>query len=439
MIASRKLYLFLAFAIIPFICSHWFNGLIKVGVALDLILLIFCVVDYALTARPPLLLCERDVSPRLSIGRKNKVVLKITNRGETALHCHVRDSASPLLSPDLDKFDIRLNAASTTFLRYELFPTKRGAYEFGDIYIRYKSFLGFFWRQKIAKASTAIEVYSDLKALTDLTIKLASSSELGELRQRKRGQGTDFASLREYADGDDPRRMDWKATARRNRPMVRTYEVEQEQRLFILIDAGRMMISELAHLTRFDHALNAALCLAIAGLTYNDQVGIGIFADKPLLYLPPHRGRTYLKNILEATASIEPRMVEPDYASMLAHFATLQKGRCLFTIITDLSDVSGSQSLLLGLANLSKRHLVFCVSLKDRRIEQLCQVEESSEEKTDQSHIFKRAVAIDLIAQRELAQGVLKKHGCLILDEAPEELSTKIVDRYLDVKRKNLL
>jgi uncharacterized protein (DUF58 family) len=325
-------------------------------------------------------------------------------------------------------------------VRYFLFPTKRGMYRLGDIFLRYRSFLGLFWRQARINAQAQVKVYSDLKALTDLSIKLSSSSELGELRQRKRGQGTDFASLREYVNGDDNRSIDWKATARRNHPILRTYEAEQEQKLLILIDAGRMMISELSELTKFDHALNAALGLALTGLSYNDQVGIGIFADKPLIYLPPRRGRSYIKKILEVTADIEPKMVEPDYAGMLAHFATIQKSRSLFAVLTDLTDPSGSQALLSGLAHLRKRHLTFCITLKDKRVQEMSQPPADNQPaQSDRTEIFRRAVAIDLVQQRELALAVLKQQGCLVLDEAPEHLSTRVIDTYLEIKRKALL
>ena len=161
--------------------------------------------------------------------------------------------------------------------------------------VRFKSRFGLFWHQSKISADEKVKVYSDLRALYDLSIKLSRSSELGEMRQRRRGQGTDFASLKEYTVGDDAKSIDWKATARRDRPVVRTYEAEQEQRMLILIDAGRMMTSDLEGISRFDHALNAALCLALTGLSHNDQVGFGIFADRPLAYLPPHRGKGIFK------------------------------------------------------------------------------------------------------------------------------------------------
>jgi uncharacterized protein (DUF58 family) len=333
-----------------------------------------------------------------------------------------------------------LTPGETTRLSYILRPKRRGAYNFGKVNIRYLSPLGLFWRETKIDLSKNIKVFSDLKALHELTVRLSHSSEQGELHQRKRGQGTEFASLREYSVGDDSKAIDWNATARRDRPVVRTYETEQEQRLLVLIDAGRMMVSDLEGLTRYDRALNAALCLALTGLTHNDQVGIGIFADKPLLYLPPKRGKVYMNRILEATFAIEPRMVEPDYAGILAYFAAAQKGRSLMVVLTDLTDPTGSQALLNGLASLSPRHLPFCVTLKDRQVIKLAHESTTASVFRElkpalaRERIYKRAIALDLLSQRELALSVLARRGCLILDCPPQELSDQLVDKYLEVK-----
>jgi len=197
-----------------------------------------------------------------------------------------------------------------------------------------------------------------------------------------------------------------------------------------------MMVSDLEGLTRFDHALNAALCLALTGLSHNDQVGMGIFADKPLMYLPPRRGKAYMKKLLESSFSIEPRMVEPDYQGMLSYFATVQKGRALIVVLTDLTDPVCSQALLAGLASLSGRNLPFCVTLKDRQILRVASHDSGNLESTDTAvdSIYKRAVATDLLEQRELALSVLQRRGCLVLDCPPQQLSEKIVDSYLEIK-----
>lgn len=441
-IASRRLYLLLFLGAVIFALTYAIEGAKTFGLVFDALILVAVAVDFQLTARPRLISASRENQDRLSIGRVNEVLLFVHNKSSADLKVSVRDDCPLNLNANLDEFECTIKSGEQATLKYEVTPRRRGLYKFGDIHVRYLSFLGLFYRQSTSKAARDAKVYSDLKALHDLSIKLSRTTELGELKQRKRGQGTDFASLREYTIGDDSKLIDWKATARRDRPVIRTYEVEQEQRLLILVDAGRMMLSDLEGLTRFDHALNSALCLALTGLTHNDQVSFGVFADKPLAYLPPRRGKGYLKKILEAVFDVEPKMVEPDYLGMLSYFSSLQKGRCLLVLLTDLTDAVGSQSMLAGLASLSGRHLPFCVTLKDRQVTQMSHqgiLKDGLDKSIPIDQIYQRAVACDLISQRELALSVLHRRGCLVLDCPPQDLSDKLVDTYLEIKTRGRL
>lgn len=440
--ASRRLYLLLCVGVAIFAAAYFVEGAHTLGLVFDALILVAVAVDFQLTPRPKLITATRDNQERLSIGRINDVFLYVQNKSSLDLRVQVKDDCPLNLNPSVEVFECTIKSGEQITLKYEVVPRRRGLYKFGDIHVRYLSFLGLFYRESTSKAEKGAKVYSDLKALYDLSIKLSRTTELGELHQRKRGQGTDFASLREYTVGDDSKLIDWKATARRDRPVVRTYEVEQEQRLLILIDAGRMMLSDLEGLTRFDHALNAGLCLALTGLTHNDQVSFGIFADKPLAYLPPRRGKAYLKKILEAVFDVEPKMIEPDYLGMLSYFASMQKGRCLMVLLTDLTDAVGSQSMLAGLASLAGRHLPFCVTLKDRQVTEMSHqgvLKDAHDKSVPVDEIYRRAVACDLLSQRELALNVLHRRGCLVLDCPPQELSDKLVDTYLEIKTRGRL
>jgi uncharacterized protein (DUF58 family) len=454
MIGTRRLYFLLALITILFSLSFSFTALAKIGFAGNVIILFLILIDLWLTPKTSLLIAHRKVPERLSIGRDNRAQLYLENTGVRTLTCQLRDDFPQYINAEPKEFHFTISGSQAVLLPYSLKPNERGSYKFGDIYLRYQSTLGLFWRQVKFKAEQTVKVYSDLHSLQELSAKLSCSSELGELHKNKRGQGTDFASLKDYVSGDDSKNIDWKATARFHRPIVRTYEIEQEQRLLVLIDAGRMMLSELSGLSRFDHALNAALSLILTGLANHDQAGIGIFADRPLMYLPPRRGRGYLTKILEATYSVQPIMIEPDYTGMLAHFAQLQKGRSFVVILTDLTDASGSKALLAGLSKLNKRHLTLCVTLKDKQVELLANATYMRSDhgaslavrsnlrnarEIETSSIFQRAVAIDLVHERELAFSILRRSGCLILDQAPEDLTSKLIDKYLEVKSKGLI
>lgn len=434
MIASRRLYILILSGLVIFGFAFFFPPVRTIGFAYNALLLLAVFLDNAITQPRRYVTATRTTMDRLSIGRENSVLIEVLNQGKQHLRCRVRDDYPRSLETDVAEFEFALSPFAKAKLMYNLLPRIRGEYKFGNINVRYLSRLGLFWRQLRIKADRSVRVYSDLQALKELSIKLSHSNELGDLRMKRRGQGTDFASLREYVVGDDSRKIDWKATARRDRPVMRVYEVEQEQNLLVLVDAGRMMVSDLEGLSRFDHALNAALSLVLTGLHRNDRVGLGIFADKPIMFLPPRRGRGYLTTILEAVCDVKPRVVEPDYTGALSFFASAHKQRSLITVLTDLTDPTGSQALLTGMSSLSPRHLPLCVTLRDRQVDKIAAQRDTTVEET-----FKRAVAIDLTAQREIAFSHLVRRGCMVLDAPPQEISDKLVNRYLEIKARGRL
>ncbi len=402
---------------------------------LDLFIAILVGVDIFLTPNKKMLSADREMNKRFSIGRENIVTVTIANLSNKILQCRVTDDYPQDMKCSGCDFAFVLAGGQTRILSYKLTPGSKGVYHFGIVYTRIKSRFGFFERQIEFSIPQQIKVYNDLQALAELSLELGTTSALGEIQRKQRGQGTNFTGLTEYVAGKDTTKIDWKATARAQRPIIREYDREEEQRLLILVDGGRMMFSQLAGLSKFDHALNAALSLSLAALNLNDQVGLGIFADAPLAYLPPRRGNAYLQKFLDASASTSARMAEPEYLEMLAYFASRQKGRTLFVVLTDLTDTWGSRSLLSALASLRQKHLTFCVVLADQRVEKMIESSDSHQYET----ILQRAVATDLFSQRQLALDVLQRRGCLVLNATPEQLSSRLIAGYLDIKRKALL
>src|SRR5207237_8218438 len=113
-------------------------------------------------------------------------------------------------------------------------------------------------------------------------------SRLGVRRSRRLGLDNEFERLRDYTEGDEPRHMDWRATARRRKLTVRAHQVNQSQRLMFLIDCGRMMAGDTGGgLSPLDHAFNAMLLLAHVALIRGDQVGLLAYADRIRAYIPP--------------------------------------------------------------------------------------------------------------------------------------------------------
>jgi uncharacterized protein (DUF58 family) len=240
--------------------------------------------------------------------------------------------------------------------------------------------------------------------------------------------------LREYRTGDEPRIIDWKATARRSRPIVRVLEPEQEQTLIILIDRGRLMTAQVQGMQRFDWGLNASLSLALAGLNRGDRVGVAVFDSQVNTWIPPQRGQQQLFHLIERLTPIQPVLLEPDYVGAVTKVLSQQTRRALVVLITDVIDEIASAELLAALAKLQPRYLPFCVALRDPQIDEI-----AHHQTKDLTQAYARAVALDLLAQRELAFAKLKQKGVLILDAPAHKISEDLVNSYLQLKAKNLL
>jgi len=376
---------------------------------------------------------------KLSIGRDNPVT--ITVMGAIGDKVQIRDGAPNDFQISHHQLEMSLNDETTQNLTYTVKPLMRGEYHWQDLQIRQMGKWGLAWRFWKVPSALKVEVYPDLMALRSLSIKLALQST-GTMQSRRRlGIGTDFSELREYNAGDDLRLVDWKATARRGSPMVRVLEPEHEQTLIILLDRGRLMTAKIQGMTRFDFALNSTLGLALAGITRGDRVGIGVFDRKIHTWIPPARGQQQMAKFIERLTPIQPELLEPDYVNAVTTVAQQQSRRALVVVITDIVDAVASAELLLALARLRPRYLPFCVTLRDPDVDQLAQTPTVLSERADKAIIasYSRAVALDLIAQRELAFASLRQKGVLVLDAPANQVSEKLVNRYLMLKLKNQL
>ena len=300
--------------------------------------------------------------------------------------------------------------------------------------MRQRGPLKLAWADWRLPAADKVSVYPDLIGLRQLSIKLALQST-GTMRQKRRlGVGTEFAELKEYDVGDDPRFIDWKATARRSQPLIRVLEPEKEQTLIILLDRGRLMTAKVQGISRFDWGLNSALSLALAGISRGDRIGIGVFDRKMHTWMPPKRGQPHLRQMLERLTAIEPALVEADYLGAVTQVVRAQSRRALVVMITDVVDQTASAELLSALMRLRPRYLPFCVTLRDPQIDK-----EAESIREDVAGAYEKAVSIDLIAQRQVALSRLKKAGVMVLDAPANAISDQLVESYLRVKARSRL
>jgi len=392
--------------------------------------------DAARAARPGDLEWSRDLPVKLSIGVPNFVTLTVHNRSARTARIACRETPPPGFDGEraFGPLIVDPHAEHEVTLRFA--PVSRGLYLFGGVGVRSLGPWGLAGWQSVAPIRQEAKVYPDIQAVRSyaLLARKGALAEMGVKRMRYAGEGTEFESLREYEHGDDYRDIDWKATARRGRPIVRSFEAERSQTIVLALDAGRLMTSRVSGLTKLDRAVNAALLLAYLGTERDDLVGLLVFGRDVVRYLPPKKGHRQFLAILEALYSVEGRVEEPDYGRAMRYLASKLSKRSLVVLFTDLVGSEPSRRLLASLAGLMPRHLPLLVTQRNRDVEARSRAEAAGE-----SDVFAASVAETLLADKASALRILAARGALVLDVHPEELSVATVNRYLEVKARGRL
>ena len=330
---------------------------------------------------------------------------------------------------------MRLAPFGTARVGYATTPRQRGDFHFGRLHVRVRSRLRLSWWQRSFPAEEHVRVYPDIQQVRKWEA-LARRGRLQDagLRTRMRGEGTEFESLRDYVPDDSFRDIDWKATAKRGRPITRQFQTERNQSLVILLDSGRMMGAPVGDLTKLDLCINSALMLAHVAATMGDAVGMLTFSDRIKSFVPPGKGRQQTRRILEELYGLAAEMTEPDYRAATTYLRTRSRKRSLVVAFTDLVDTEVSAQVLAYLAALAPQHLPMVVTVRDEGIEEL-----REQMPTDALHVYEKALAGRALEERELALARLRQRGAYVCDARPDDLVAATVNQYLAIKRRGLL
>jgi uncharacterized protein (DUF58 family) len=318
-----------------------------------------------------------------------------------------------------------------------LFGRERGAHALGPVALEVEGPLGLMravMRWPLADTITIAPSIAGVRRYRLLALQ-HRLMDLGVRNIRRRGEGTTFSALREYVPGDDPRRIDWKATARRQTVIVREHTVEQGQTVLIAVDAGRLMTQLAGDLPRFEHALQAALVLADVALNSGDRVGLLLFDEVVRAFVPPARGAEALVRLRETLIPARSSLVEPDYAAAFRTLASRHRRRSLVVLFTDVIDPRSSGALVAHTTRSAGRHLPVVVALRNDALVAAA----SPADRRSTTALYESAAAEELLSAREEALQQMRRAGVDVVDASPTQLSAAVVNRYLEIKARGVL
>lgn len=405
------------------------GALVWVAVALLATALAAVVVDGRRAPSRSRMRVRREHDDPLSVGRDNPVRVHVDVDGRGRHRAAVRDEHPPEMRASVEVSRLQIPGEA----EYTLTPPVRGRRDFGRTVVRVEGPWGLGWRQSSFGDTAPVRVDPDLSAVRsyEALARRGQLAEMGVRTLRRPGEGTEFERVRDAVPDDPPRAINWRATARSGRLMASELVPERSQPVIVCLDHGRLMGVGAGDLTKLDHAINAALLLVHVALRTGDRAGLLAFDDRVTVALSPRAGRAQMRAVLDALQPLRAGQIEADYDEAFSYLSRWQRRRALLAIFTDVLDPDQGAALLRQCARLRSRHLPLVITVRDPALDDAARMRPA-----DAAGAYARAVAGGLLADRDASLRILRRSGVDTLDADARSLSPRLVNRYLEMKRR---
>jgi len=396
----------------------WFLATVLVG-GLDLLL----------AASPRSLVLERVLPSRVRLGERVTSELFVTNAGRRHLHAVIRDAWQPSAGAGNNRSPVSIPPGERRRVAITLTPFRRGERRVGQVTARSSGPLGLWSRQATLNAPGLIRVLPPFHSRKHLPSRIQRLKELdGRTSVMVRGPGTEFDSLREYVRGDDVRSIDWRATARRNDVMVRTWRPERDRRVVILIDTARTSAVRVDDEPRLDTAFEASLLLAALAAPAGDRVDFLAFDRRVRGRVAGAKGAALLSQMVDSMALIEPELIEMDWAAVPAQVRSITSQHALVVLITSIDAAGASTGLLSVLPQLTARHTVVVASVTDPV------AAAAVEDRSTRTEVYRAAAAERAMLDVSRVSAAIRRLGGEVVTGSPTDLPPALADRYILLK-----
>ena len=435
-ITKRFVYL-LCGGILLLILAVFLKNSFTMIIIYDLICAALLIIDYFISVDDSDISIERNSGDKLSIYEKEAIGIQVYNKSSYKLHVELKDEI-----PDFYFQTENKTMRGTVMPRekknfqYFIVPTKRGAFTFDNIHVKCEGRLKLCTKIFKVKLHQDYKVYPNMKNLRKYKINMCNnrSFKQGQKALRTIGKGTSFESLREYVAGDEYRKINWKATARGNKPILNQYEPEKNQHVHILIDTGRAMSYSVRGFRKLDLVVNTAIVLSDIVNQNGDKSGLMIFNTKVENMIMPGKGAGHRGEIMDALYHIDNTNQTSNYDEAFYYLKKKERHRSIIFFFTDFNTVEEAESILKILPVISKNNIVVIILIKNESIEVIGSLQIKSKE-----DLFNKGVALEILDERCKIISLLNRKGILCIECAPEKLEYTVVNKYIQVKNRTYL
>lgn len=434
---TRRFFVLVFSLAILFVISYFFEGLFQPTKFVFYLLLGILLIDILLLYRNKIgVQAERHLPEKLSNGDDNEIGIRIVNRFQFQVSVKIIDELPVQWQVRDFKIESILNSGEEKKFTYQVRPTERGEYYFGNLNVFSSSILGLISRKQQFSAAAMVPNYPSFLQLKKYDF-LAFTNRLklfGLKKIRRIGHTMEFEQIKDYTPGDDVRNINWKATAKRNNLMVNQFQDEKSQPVYSIIDKGRVMKMPFEGLSLLDYAINATLVISNIVLKKHDKAGMFTFSRKVEDRVIAQRRSAQMYQILESLYNIETDFSESDFSRLYVDLKRNIKQRSLLLLFTNFETMDALHRQLAYLQAINRSHLLVVIFFENTELKSFLN------QKASTTHqVFEKTIAEKFIYEKKLIVNELHKYGIHCILTPPENLTVNTVNKYLEIKARGLL
>lgn len=423
-------------AVLLFVLSYFASVLFTLAVVVLICLAIALLLDVILLySKKHGITAKRSLEERWSNGDENKISLLLHNNYGFKTTCKIIDEIPYQFQLRKWFREAELSSDATQTITYFLKPSERGIYEFGFANIYAESPLHLVIRRYRLAQPQMVQVYPSFIQMRryELLAMASHMPQTGIKRMRKLGHSMEFEQIKEYVRGDDYRTINWAATARRGDMMVNNYTDERSQQVYCLINKGRVMKMPFDGMTLLDYAINAVLVLSNIAIKKHDKAGLITFAEKVDAFVLADKKSGQINTISEQLYRQQTTFSEPNWEQLFSIVRNRITNRSLLILFTNFESYESFQRQLPFLKRLAHYHLLLVVLFENTEVKKVTETQAYTIEA-----VYIKTIAEKYLHEKKLMVKALQQNGIVSVLSAPQNLSIKTLNKYLELKQRHI-
>ncbi|PKQ45348.1 DUF58 domain-containing protein [Confluentibacter flavum] len=378
----------------------------------------------------------RLLPDKFSNGDENTIQLNIVNNYPFLIYLDIIDEIPEQFQVRDFKLRETISPKKSKSILYQLRPTKRGEYHFGNLNVYASSVINLVAKRFTFNNGAMVPTYPSFKQLKKFELLNINQNSLdyGLKKVRRLGHTMEFEQIKDYVLGDDLRTINWKATAKKNQLMVNQFQDEKSQPIYSVIDKGRTMKMPFNGLSLLDYAINATLIISSIALKKQDKAGLFSFSKKVENMVVAERRNSQMQYVLEALYNIKTDFFESDFSRLYTSIKNNITQRSLLLLYTNFETLDGLDRQLPYLKAIAKSHLLVIIFFKNTEIDSLI-----NEKALTIQQVYDKVIAEKFAFEKRLIVSELKKYGIHSILTIPENLTVDTINKYLEIKARGLL